>query len=543
MLAGILFLTLIVVVGVLITVDVVRSPNPTDASIGLPDRHGHEAERSVTAARSGAGAHAFAREPVRDKPVPAAALGTRADADPFEVASFERPDQAARGFDQLNRDVQPSAGSDAQRGRVNAMFVNLSRRSQALVERQLRLIESLEHGEQDQHRLASLSRLNRVAMRIHRNSQNLLVLAGQEPSTSWNQPVTLAHLVEAAVSEIEEYQRVSFEVQPDIAVRGPAVHDAVHLLVELIDNATSFSAADMQVYIKGQVLTSGGALIDITDRGIGMAAKEMAFANQQLDNPPPPDMDIPKWMGLLVVARLAARHGIRVRLNQAEYGGLTALVWLPDEILTHYGAGAGADPGYAAAEQRAAVTSSPGFAPTRTTPDVPSARPDPAWSARGSQTMVYAEPTAPVRVPAGPADPPNGDVGVVLPQAEGQTRGRRLPIFDEVESRWSRGSHEAPGPAGLATSPGVATSSGLAATPGPVSNPGPSATAPAPGGPATGGLPRRPPAATQAQRTVPAMPPVAPGRPGATGGGWSGFQRGAAQDWAPPAEEANPDEA
>jgi hypothetical protein len=308
----------------------------------------------------------------------------------------------------------------------------------------------------------------------------------------------------------------------------------------------------MQVYIKGQVLTSGGALIDITDRGIGMAAKEMAFANQQLDNPPPPDMDIPKWMGLLVVARLAARHGIRVRLNQAEYGGLTALVWLPDEILTHYGAGASSDPGYAAAEQRAAVTSSPNFAPTRTAPDVPAARPDPAWSARGSQTMVYAEPTAAVRVPAGPPDAPNGDV--VLPQAEGQTRGRRLPIFDEVESRWSRGSHEAPGPpasgpVGLATTPGPVSNPGPATISGPVSNPGPatisgpSATGPAAGGPATGGLPRRPPAAPQSQRTVPVLPPAAPGRPGTAGGGWSGFQRGAAQDWAPPADEANPDEA
>src|ERR1700689_4637244 len=169
----------------------------------------------------------------------------------------------------------------------------------------------------------------------------------------------------------------------------------------------------MPGHIKAQVLTSGGALVDISDRGIGMTAKDMAYANQQLDHPPAGDIGLPKWMGLLVVARLAARHGIRVRLNQADLGGLTALVWLPDEILTHYGAGAGADPGYAAAEQRAAVTSSPGFAPTRTTPDVPSARPDPAWSARGSQTMVYAEPTAPVRVPAGPADPPNGDVGVV----------------------------------------------------------------------------------------------------------------------------------
>ena len=111
-------------------------------------------------------------------------------------------------------------------------------------------------------------------------------------------------------------------MQPDIAVRGPAVYDAVHVLVELIDNATAFSAAETPVDITGRILSSGGALVDITDRGIGMTAKEMAYANQQLDNPPAADIDVPKWMGLLVVARLAVRHGIRVRLNQAELGGL-----------------------------------------------------------------------------------------------------------------------------------------------------------------------------------------------------------------------------
>ncbi len=329
-------------------------------------------------------------------------------------------------------------------------------------------------------------------MRMHRNSQNLLVLAGQEPATGWNQPVTLANLVETALSEVEEYERVSFEVQPDIAVRGPAVYDAVHLLVELIDNATSFSAADMPVHIKGQVLTSGGALVDITDRGIGMPAKDMVYANQQLDNPPPPDIDIPKWMGLLVVARLAARHGIRVRLNQAELGGLTALVWLPDEILTHYGAAA--DPGHAATGQRAAVARSTAFAPARmTTPDVPAARPDPAWSARSSQAMAQAESAAAVRAGAGRSDAPSADASVVLSQAESQARARGLPIFDEVESRWSRGAREAPATAGLATASG------------------------------------RPP------------PPGAPRRPGTAGRDRpAGFQRGPAQGWAPPAEEANP---
>jgi hypothetical protein len=401
MLGGILFLTLIAAVGVIITVDILRTP--TEAPIGSPDRHVHDAGRPVMATRAGTGVHAFAREStVREKPVPAAALGARAGADPFEADSYEQPKQAARGFDQTRRDV-PSAGSDAQRGKSNAMFVNLSRRSQALVERQLRLIESLEHGEQDQQRLASLSRLNRIAMRMHRNSQNLLVLAGQEPATSWNQPVTLARLVEAALSEAEDYERVSFEVQRDIAVRGPAVHDAVHLLVELIDNATSFSAADMPVHIKGHVLTTGGALVDVTDRGIGMAASEMAYANQQLDNPPPPDFDVPKWMGLLVVARLAARHGIRVRLNQADLGGLTALVWLPDEILTHYSA---ADPGHPAGAPGAATASSPAFGPARV--DQPVTQPGPAWPARRPQVTVQAEPVGARLAAAGRAAPPGG---------------------------------------------------------------------------------------------------------------------------------------
>jgi hypothetical protein len=468
MLAGILFLTVIVVVGVLITVDVVRTPN--EASAGPSDRHAYDGERSLAGARSVPGSTAFSREPVtREQPAPAAA------ADPAKVGAFERPDPAARAFDQPRRDVPlPSAGPAA--GRSPTMLVNLSRRSQALVERQIRLIESLEHGEQDQQRLASLSRLNRIAMRVHRNSQNLLVLAGQEQAPNWKQPIALADLIEAALAEIEDYQRVSFEVQPDIAVRGPAVHDAVHLLVELIDNATSFSAGDMPVHIRGQVLTTGGALVDITDRGIGMADKEMAYANQQLDNPPPPDFDVPKWIGLLVVARLAARHGIRVRLDQADTGGLTALVWFPDEILTRHAAPAGHGYGDPAVRGQAALA--PAFAPPP--PDVPPAGPDPAWSARGAQATVRAEPAA-RRPGAGRPGVPDGNLGVAVPRSEGPATRRRLPIFEDVESRWPRGSHEAPGPAGLAAA----------------------------AGPPAGGLPRRPTAggwAAPADEVNPAGP-------------------------------------
>ena len=269
------------------------------------------------------------------------AEGRPADLEPIDVDSSDEIGQVARAFDQMRREMlRLSASEGAVRGELDSMFVNLSQRSQSLVERQIRLIEGLEQGEQDRERLASLFRMSRIAARMHRNSQNLLIVAGHDQATSWNQPVALVNVIRAAVSEIEDYERVSLSAQPDIAVRGPAVNDAVHLLAELIENATSFSAAEMSVDISGQLLASGGVLVDVTDRGVGMSAKEMAYANWQLENQQAKNINVLKWMGMFVVARLAARHGMRVRLQQAEFGGLTALVWLPDEILAYQGAAA-----------------------------------------------------------------------------------------------------------------------------------------------------------------------------------------------------------
>src|SRR6202043_780797 len=153
-------------------------------------------------------------------------------------------------------------------------------------------------------------------------------------SRRWTQAVGLVDVLRAAVSEIEQYERVSLNVQPGISVRGQAVNDAVHLLAELAENATSFSPAETPVTISGHLLSSGGVLLDITDQGVGMGAEEMAHANWRLDNPPVVDVAVSRRMGLFVVARLAARHGIRVRLRPAPTGGLTALVWLPDEVVT-----------------------------------------------------------------------------------------------------------------------------------------------------------------------------------------------------------------
>ncbi len=258
------------------------------------------------------------------------------EVEPIDVDSSDEIGEVARAFDQVHREALRLAANEAAlRGNVNAMFVNLSRRSQSLVERQIRLIDDLEQGEQDPDRLASLFQMDHLATRMRRNSENLLVLAGHDASRRWNQPVALVDVLRAAVSEIEQYERVTLNVQPGIAVRGHAVNDVVHLLAELAENATSFSSAETPVVVAGHLLTSGGVLLDITDQGVGMGAEEMAHANWRLDNPPVVDVAVSRRMGLFVVARLAARHGIRVRLRPAPAGGLTALVWLPDEVVSH----------------------------------------------------------------------------------------------------------------------------------------------------------------------------------------------------------------
>ena len=254
---------------------------------------------------------------------------------PIDVDSTDEIGEVARAFDQVHREaVRLAANEAALRGNINAMFVNLSRRSQTLVERQIRLIDDLEQGEQDSERLANLFQMDHLATRMRRNSENLLVLAGHELSRRWSEPVALVNVLRAAVSEIEHYERVIPDMQPGISVRGQAVNDVVHLLSELAENATTFSPAETLVHVSGYSLNSGGVLLDITDQGVGMGAEEMAHANWRLDNPPVVDVAVSRRMGLFVVARLAARHGIHVRLRPASKGGLTALVWLPDEVVT-----------------------------------------------------------------------------------------------------------------------------------------------------------------------------------------------------------------
>ncbi|WP_406673429.1 nitrate- and nitrite sensing domain-containing protein [Nonomuraea sp. N2-4H] len=254
---------------------------------------------------------------------------------PIGIFTKDEVGEVARAFDEVHREAVRLAGDEAKlRSNVNAMFVNLSRRSQTLVERQLTLIEKLERGERDDARLGDLFKLDHLATRMRRNSENLLVLAGQEAARKWSEPVELMDIVRAALGEVESYDRVSIQVQSDVAIAGQAVTDVVHLLAELVENAVSFSPGDTKVIISSSRIDGGSLLLSVTDHGIGMTQEELAEANWRLANPPVVDVSVSRRMGLFVVGRLALRHNIKVQLRLQDTGGLTAMVLVPPVLLT-----------------------------------------------------------------------------------------------------------------------------------------------------------------------------------------------------------------
>jgi hypothetical protein len=212
------------------------------------------------------------------------------------------------------------------------MFVNLARRSQVLVERQLELLDELERDESDPDQLGNLFKLDHLAARMRRNDESLLVLAGTESSRRWNEPVALSAVAMAAAAEIEQYQRVRHEAVDNLYVVGHAVADVVHLLAELLENATNFSAPFTHVKMSTRSSSGRTASVEIIDEGLGMSDAALDEANALLAEPPAADVAASERMGLFVVSHLAARHSIRVRLVAAERG-IIATVWLPPGLL------------------------------------------------------------------------------------------------------------------------------------------------------------------------------------------------------------------
>ncbi|GHF02261.1 histidine kinase [Amycolatopsis deserti] len=256
--------------------------------------------------------------------------------EPVPVHTTEEIGQVARSFDVVHgQAVRLAAEQALLRDNVNGIFVNLSRRSQRLVERQLAVIDLLEADEQDPDHLASLFELDHLATRLRRNGESLLVLSGAGLSKSMPKPVSAADVIGAAVSEIEQYARVDVGAIPEVAVRGPSVHDLVHLLAELLDNATYFSEPETKVSVRAVVTRKKALAIQITDRGVGMSPEQIAEANKRLADPPDLDVSVTRRMGLYVVARLAQRQGIEVRLRENEDidGGVIARVVVPPDLL------------------------------------------------------------------------------------------------------------------------------------------------------------------------------------------------------------------
>ncbi|MFI6850631.1 nitrate- and nitrite sensing domain-containing protein [Kitasatospora sp. NPDC050467] len=258
---------------------------------------------------------------------------------PIPLHGKDEIGEVARAFDQVHRQAVELAAEQALlRGNVNAIFTNLSRRSQGLIQRQLALITDLENNEADPDQLENLFKLDHLATRMRRNGENLLVLAGEEAGRRWNTPVPLVDVLRAAASEVEQYERVELAGIPEAEVVGAAVTDLVHLLAELLENATSFSSPQTRVLVNATRLPDGRVLVEIHDKGIGLTAEDFAEINEKLAEPPTVDATISRRMGLFVVGRLSQRHDVRVQLRPSgESAGTTSLVMLPP-FLTQMGA-------------------------------------------------------------------------------------------------------------------------------------------------------------------------------------------------------------
>ncbi|MFE9658919.1 ATP-binding protein [Streptomyces sp. NPDC005955] len=248
--------------------------------------------------------------------------------------------QAARALDSVHRaSVQMAVDQAVLRRNLNTMLANLSRRCLDLVRRQLTLISALESREADPRQLAALFQLDHLATRMRRNGENLLVLAGEEPGRYWNRPAPLVDVLRAAASEVEQYERIAMWLVPDTEVAARVVNDLVHLLAELLENATSFSSPQTRAKVTGHALSDGRVLIEIDDTGIGLSPEALDAINERLAAPPTVDVSVSRRMGLFVVGRLSQRHGIRVQLRPSVSGGTTALVMLPAGVTRPRGGG------------------------------------------------------------------------------------------------------------------------------------------------------------------------------------------------------------
>ncbi|WP_168221261.1 nitrate- and nitrite sensing domain-containing protein [Actinomadura sp. WMMA1423] len=261
--------------------------------------------------------------------------------DEVDVASEAPPlafgtreiDQVGEAFNAARRTAIQSAVEEAAlRRNVSDVFVNLARRSQTLLHRQLKLLDSMERRIETPDDLEDLFRVDHLATRMRRHAEGLIILSGQAPGRGWRSPVAIVDVARAAASEVEDYTRVNVAPMTRAAIVGPAVADVIHLLAELIENAATFSPPHTTVQVQGQAVSHGFTL-EVEDRGLSMDEPSLAAANERLATAAEFDLSDSAQLGLFVVGRLARRHGIKVTLRTSPYGGMTAIVLLPEELV------------------------------------------------------------------------------------------------------------------------------------------------------------------------------------------------------------------
>jgi signal transduction histidine kinase len=265
-------------------------------------------------------------------------VDVRKEAKAIKVSGSAEIIDVARAFGSVQRTaVTAAVGQAALRHGVGQVFLNLARRKQGLLHRQLALLDGMQRRTHDPDRLEELFRLDHLTTRMRRHAESLMILSGSAPGRAWRKPVPVIDIVRAAVAEVEDFTRVAVETMPVSAFDGTAAADLTHLVAELVENATIYSPPDTMVQVRGDQVSNGYA-IEVEDRGLGLTAGEYAAYNALLAAPPEFDLADSDRLGLFVVARLAERHGVKVLLRRSPFGGTTAIVLVPRALVTEQAA-------------------------------------------------------------------------------------------------------------------------------------------------------------------------------------------------------------
>ncbi|WP_170201596.1 sensor histidine kinase [Actinocorallia herbida] len=347
--------------------------------------------------------------------------GDKADATEhptFGTSQITEVAQVADAFTIVQRTAIDAAIAEARiRGGLNHVFTNLAWRSQSLLHRQLRMLDAMERRTTDATELDDLFKLDHLTTRMRRHAESLVILSGATAMRGWDAPVPSNDIMRAALGEVEDYARVEITGTTSASLEGNAVADVTHLLAELIENATVFSPPSTTVEVRAD-LVGNGLAIEVVDRGVGMDADDLKAFNRRLAEAPEFDLAESNRLGIFVVARIAARQGIKVTLTPSVYGGITAVVLIPGTLVVQAG-----------------NEVPPREAPVRAPIEPPTDQPAPARSQKAASSGTLPRRTRRTPPPPRPVIPP-------APQASASDPGRAeasRSMLTALQAGWMAG--------------------------------------------------------------------------------------------------------